>query len=193
MDALDTTLIHTVKPNHLQSQPGTSRVYLYGPSKLPVLDKQTGLGPSTSLQQLTSASVEWREAASVPDKFYKPVLSVLPRITPLGPVSTLGFSFCSKKMLGTALVLLLRRQNIFSVVRNQRSAICWSSLILWGQSNGNKISQFLQSSLTRKWFIMGVCLIAMNSTWRLLIVLLVLSEGIKLQRCIINHFTWMVN
>lgn len=46
--------------------------HLYAPSKLPVQDKQTGLGPSTLLQQLTSASVKRSETASAPGKFYKP-------------------------------------------------------------------------------------------------------------------------
>lgn len=128
-------LLHAVKPTHLQA---TTAWNIQSLSLRPqqascpgtATAKQTGLGPSTSLQQRTSASVEWRYAASVPDKFYKPVRSVFPNITPLGPVSTSQFSFCSKKMLDTASVLRLRRQNIFSVVRNQRSAICWSSLTL---------------------------------------------------------------
>lgn len=70
-----TTLTRTVKPIHLQSEPGSSRVIppsLCAPRYLPVQDKQTGARPSTSLQQLTSASVKRSETESAPDKFYKP-------------------------------------------------------------------------------------------------------------------------
>lgn len=58
-DLYSITLTCTVKPTHLQSEPGSSRApSLCAPSYLPVQDKHTGLGPSTSLQQLTSASVK---------------------------------------------------------------------------------------------------------------------------------------
>lgn len=48
---------------------------------------RSALGPSTSPQQLTSASVEPSETASAPDEFYKPraLYSALKQPTPTPP------------------------------------------------------------------------------------------------------------
>lgn len=114
---LRTVLTGTPKNTHLQTQPRSSTGSL---SRI----NRAGLGPSTSPQQLTSASVEPSETASAPDEFYKPVLSILPsnsppllpqrrhttsNTTPSGPVSTFDLRFNFKKMFFQT--QLRRRQN----------------------------------------------------------------------------------
>lgn len=77
---------------HNKAHPSTLRTriihsHLYELSRLTVQDKQTELRPSTSLQQLISASMERSETASAPDRFYKPyaLYPTLKRPTPSPP------------------------------------------------------------------------------------------------------------
>lgn len=77
---LHTVLTGTPKNIHLQTEPRSS---MGGLSRI----NRAVLGPSTSPQQLTSASVEPSETASAPDKFYKPraFYSALKQPTPTPP------------------------------------------------------------------------------------------------------------
>lgn len=91
--AVSTTITRTVKPTHLQSEPGSPTAISVSVSLsafLPVQDEQPGLGPSTSLQQLTSASVKCSETTSAQDNFYKPcaVRPALHHTAPFLPKAT---------------------------------------------------------------------------------------------------------
>lgn len=103
---LHTVLTGNPKNTHLQTESRSSTGTL---SRI----NRAELGPSTSPQQLTSASVEPSETASAPDEFYKPHAlyfalkqptptpqrrHTTSNTTPSGPVSTFDLRFNFKKM-----------------------------------------------------------------------------------------------